>query len=79
MGFHKDGSIFNAIQDIVQLSSWQAELPTLFIQLSLLSNRYHPTVQPLTSPSVPVSFSLMGMMLVSMTVLKDSLKQSIRA
>ena len=79
MGFHKDGSIFNAIQDIVQLSSWQAELPTLFIQLSLLSNRYHPTVQPLKSPSVPVSFSLMGMMLVSMTVLKDSLKQSIRA
>ena len=79
MGFHKDGSIFNAIQDIVQLSSWQAELPTLFIQLSLLSNIYHPTVQPPTSPSVPVSFSLMGMMLVSMTALKDSLKQSIRA
>ena len=71
MGFHKDGSIFNAIQDIIQLSLWPAELPTLFIQLSLLSNIYHPTVRPLTSTSVPVSFSLMGMMLVSMTVLKD--------
>ena len=79
MGFHKDGSIFNAKQDIIQLSSWPAELPTLFIQLSLLSNIYHPTVWPLTSPSVPVSFSLMGMMLVSMTVLKDSLKQSTQA
>ena len=79
MGFHKDGSIFNAIQDIIQLSSWPTELPTLFIQLSLLSNIYHPTVRPLTSPSVPVSFSLMGMMLVSMTVLKDSLKQSTQA
>ena len=42
MGFHKDDFIFSAVQDIIQLSSWQAELPTLFIQLSLLSNYIPP-------------------------------------